>query len=413
MLGIIINVTSVILVHVAGDSLNKTIDKTFTDSRNVNCCMVSFVPTPHNKTAVVNSAGEYILPDNMNFSKKVIEQYCSSFNGNVEPVYESQKCSATVRSDANDSFSQTNMIAVNEAYSSILEEELISGRFISFDDMEKKSNTAVISDITAETCFGSSDPVGQYIYIRGDDGIENQFVVTGVYKYDDIEYTTKEEREQFITSNVYVCYSKYLLNNPNYVETSDTQAFLIKNVTDMDEFKRVTTNFFDAYYGDKDWGVEVILTTDEIMNIQKLLKLLTRVMTLITIVSTIVGGLGIMNVMTVSVNERTRDIGIKKAIGARSSTLIMEFLAEATILSFVSAIIGIILGLLLSVNFISIARIICNFSIKTININVVFSPPYTAVLYAMLSGIITGIIFGIYPAVKASSMNITDSIRQA
>lgn len=413
MLGIIINVASVILVHVAGDSLNKTIDKAFSDSRNANSCIVSFVPTPQNKTAVMDSEGEYILPDNLYFSDIVVEKYCILFEGKVKPIYESEMKKSTVRSDKSQSVSQTEMLAVNEAYADVLDSDIIKGRFISADDMDKGANTAVISDITAENCFGSSDPIGQYIYIRDDEGIENQYVVTGVYDDENNNYQTAEVHKESIVSTVYICYSKFLMNYQDYILESNSQGFQLRNITDFDEFKHITTNFFESYFNEKDWTVDLFLMTDEVISIQKILELLTHVMNLITFISVIVGGIGIMNVMTVSVNERTQEIGIKKAIGARSSTIIIEFLVEAVILSVIAVFIGIVIGLFLSINFISITRIICNLMIKTMNITVVFSPPYAAVLYAMVSGIITGVIFGIYPALKASQMNITDSIRQA
>lgn len=413
MLGIIINVASVILVHVAGDSLNKTIDKAFSDSRNANSCIVYFVPTPQNKTAVMNSEGEYILPDNVNFSDMVVDKYCNLFEGKVKPIYESEMKKSSVRSDKNQRVSQTEMLAVNDAYADLLDSEIIKGRFISVDDMEKKVNTAVISDITAEICFGSSDPLGQYIYIRDDKGIENQYVVTGVYEDENNNYQTAEEPIENVVSTVYICYAKFLMNYQDYILESDSQGFQLRNITDFDEFKRITTNFFESYFNEKDWTVDLFLMTDEVASIQKILELLTRVMNLITFISIIVGGIGIMNVMTVSVNERTQEIGIKKAIGAPSSTIITEFLVESVILSVIAAFVGIVIGLFLSVNFISIARIVCNLIIKTMSITVVFSPPYAAVLFAVISGIVTGVVFGIYPALKASKMNITDSIRQA
>ncbi len=412
MLGIMISVSSVILIHVVGDSLNKTMTNTFSDSNNANFCLVSVVPSSLNHTAVMDKKGNYIIPDKLKFNNKLIEKYCSRFDEKVQPIYESDISSCTVRGKTT-GVSMNDVTGVNDSFFVLsFENEIISGRTISAEDMEKNANTAVISDITAEICFGDEDPIGKYIYIRNETGIENQYVVVGVYEYDGITYDTTEEKENFITSDLYICYSKFLHNNRDYVTSMDGQSFLIRDIPDTDKFRQDSYNFFNEYFNDEKWTVEIILMTDEISGIQKILKLLTKVMTLITIVSMFVGGMGIMNVMIVSVNERTREIGIKKALGASSSVIISELLTESALLSLVSAGIGIVLGLLLSVNFISIARIICNYNIRTMNIDVVFSPPITAIFFSMISGVVTGIVFGIYPALKASSMNIIDSIRQ-
>lgn len=411
MLGIIISVASVILIHVIGSSLNDTMADTFSEQKNANRCLLSVIPSHKNHTAVTDKDGNYIIPDSNRLTDKLIEQYCERFDGKVVPVYETGTYECTA-STSTGSTSSTELKAVNDAYVSFFDNEIISGRFISDEDMKKKANTVVISDLTAKKCFGDDEAIGQYIYLRVKDGVETQFVVVGVYEYDNVTFMTEEEKSLIITP-IYICYSKYLTENPDYIQSLDSQAFLLRNLPDVEEYRKESTAFFNEYFNDDKWEIEMYFMTDEISGIQKILKLLTRVMTIITIVSTLVGGLGIMNVMTVIANERIPEIGIKRAIGARTSVIISEFLIESTILSLISAVAGIILGLLLAVNFISIARIICNFSIKVVDVDVVFSPPFSIILYAMLSGVITGIIFGIYPALKASSISITDSIRHA
>lgn len=409
MLGIVISVASVILIHVVGDSLNSTLADTFSDSKNANRCIISIVPSAENRLAPTDKDGNFIIPESNKFTEKLIEKYCSKFDGRVEPVYETSSFDCTVYTEMNKPFIST-FNGVNSAYYSLFDNQMISGRFISDDDIEKRANTAVISDITANNCFGSEEPLGQYIYVRDTEGSESRFVVVGVYKYPNTQFMSAEEKSLLVTP-VYICYSRYLLDNPEKIMSVDSQAFLLKNTPDTEKFRKESAAFFSEYFNDDRWETEIFFMTDEVSGIQKILRLLTRVMTLITVVSTIVGGIGIMNVMTVSVNERIREIGVKRAIGARSSTIITEFLTEATLISVLSAIIGIIIGLLLAFNFVNIARIFCHYSIKMLDVDVVFSPPFPIMLYALISGALTGIVFGIYPALKASSVNITDSLR--
>ena len=119
---------------------------------------------------------------------------------------------------------------------------------------------------------------------------------------------------------------------------------------------------------------------------------------LVAFISLLVGGIGIMNIMLVSVTERTREIGIRKSIGARTGAITMQFLSEAAILTLSGGVLGIILGIVL-------ARVMC----KMINMPL-FIPP-TAIVGAALFSIMVGLVFGLYPARKAAKMKPIDALR--
>ena len=133
-------------------------------------------------------------------------------------------------------------------------------------------------------------------------------------------------------------------------------------------------------------------TTDQILNI------ITSVVALIAAISLFVGGIGVMNIMTVSVTERTREIGIRKALGAKISSIMTQFIAEATILTLVGGVIGIIVGL-------SIALILC----KIVDFVFIVRPGVVATVVGISTAI--GLFFGIYPAKKAANLDPIEALR--
>ena len=124
----------------------------------------------------------------------------------------------------------------------------------------------------------------------------------------------------------------------------------------------------------------------------------TSFLLLVSVISLVVGGIGVMNIMLVSVTERTREIGIRKSIGAKTGAIMTQFLAEAAILTLLGGIVGIIVGIIM-------AYIICTL----IGFKVIVSP--TSILGAALFSILIGLFFGLYPARKAAKMKPIDALR--
>ena len=119
---------------------------------------------------------------------------------------------------------------------------------------------------------------------------------------------------------------------------------------------------------------------------------------LVSVISLVVGGIGVMNIMLVSVTERTREIGIRKSIGARTGAILSQFLFEASILTFLGGIVGIILGIIIS-------HIMCN----VIGFSVIITP--TSIFGAAFFSVMVGLFFGLYPARKAAKMKPIDALR--
>ena len=134
--------------------------------------------------------------------------------------------------------------------------------------------------------------------------------------------------------------------------------FNANGISDVNMLRNVAQTYFSSLMQHKDWPLDVTLMSDVQHSIQKYVDLLRHFITLIAMVSFLIGGIGIMNVMLIGAQERIREIGIKKALGAKNSTIMIEFFTEAVLMAVGGAIIGALFGILLSYNPANICTII-------------------------------------------------------
>jgi putative ABC transport system permease protein len=165
--------------------------------------------------------------------------------------------------------------------------------------------------------------------------------------------------------------------------------------TKVNEVKEILTNRHGLRGTKAISGYSMADFSDEL---DKILGYATTFLLLVSVISLVVGGIGVMNIMLVSVTERTREIGIRKSIGAKTGAIMTQFLAEAAILTLIGGIIGIILGIIL-------ATIICS----AIGFKVIVTP--TSVFGAAFFSVVIGLFFGLYPARKAAKMKPIDALR--
>ena len=268
--------------------------------------------------------------------------------------------------------------------------EVIKGRFISEKDIERMASNVVISEDAAKQFFGNADPIGKSIQLSIDDEYE-EFVVVGVYKQ-----TVSKIEAMLGGGNRYLFYAPY-----SRLIGVDYSCMYLECYLDTDNVEK-TANKMKDYINrikrlDKDY-ISYTSASSEMEQINEILDILSLAIAAIAAISLIVGGIGIMNIMLVSVTERTREIGIRKALGARTKDILNQFLIEAVILSCIGGIIGILLGIGIAGLATSILDAKLVVSIGSVVASVSFS-------------IIVGIVFGLFPAKKAAKMNPIDALR--
>ncbi len=263
---------------------------------------------------------------------------------------------------------------------------LESGRDLSQFDIDQRSKVCVLGSYVADSLFPYSDPVGETIYLSG-----IPFTVVGTY------YQKDGGEEDSMDDMLAIPYSL----NRELLQTADITAITVK-VGTSDHVETVL-NRLNIYLADL---VSASVGEYSLENGNSAMTESTEEMTSMSVVlggiasiALLVGGIGIMNIMLVTVTERTREIGIKKSIGAPRSEIIGQFLVEAGILSGMGGLIGIALGFGLSL------------ILGKAMYDLILLPDRLITLGAFTFSVVIGIVFGIYPAVKASNLQPVDALR--
>lgn len=332
--------------------------------------------------------------------------------------------------------------------------QMVSGRFISADDDKYRKKTAVISDKTAEEIFGSAEKalgntisvrqlessegenlgyVNEFEYYYDDlDSLMNQItichsdelVVVGVYDFstkNKEKYDTKNPREY--SSEIYVPYS-YLLNTDiydNYSDSYNNYEIVVKD----NKSKPGAISYINGYLENrKNEKGQYMFSIDDYAekdskDVKNVVLIFTSVFVIISSVSLVVGGIGLMNTMLVSVTERTKEIGIKKALGAKNSEIRIQFLTESAVICLAASAIGIILaffiGMLIEtridVIIDKVGKLSSGLAYFLKNQTIYFTPSVKSIIVSTLFSLAVGLIFGLYPANKGAKMQPVDALR--
>ena len=260
---------------------------------------------------------------------------------------------------------------------------LTAGRFFTPAEVEARKKVAVIGPTVAKEMFGTGSPVGERIKMNG-----NQYLIIGVS--DARGNIGPMDMDRRIVLPVTVV--KNMFGNYNIMRFN----IFPKDVKQIDQVKEKVRQVTLRRLGNDDFR---FMTQQGILNIvNNILGALTGFVTGIAAISLLVGGIGIMNIMLVAVNERVREIGVRKAIGAKSRDIVLQFLVESMMISLIGGILGIILGLL--------GAFLIMFFIKGTLIIA-----WWAVIMATVVSAAVGIFFGVYPAVRAARLDPVVALR--
>lgn len=368
MLGVVIGVSSVIILTGIGEGATSTI----TDSLSTMGTKLITVSMSRGgwggstRSISIDSMREF-LEDNPG----LVENMSPSITGNALMKHGNKNTS-------------TRLSAYDSTYTDIKEQKIMWGRYISDYDINNRSYVCVVGTYIVQEYFGGANPVGQTIKLNG-----RQFKIVGVFE--EIGNSTETSSDNAVTIP-YTTAMRFLKNKniTTYYFSATTEDTVDRAVSALEEY--ITDEL------GTDTGFSVNSVAEMMDVVDEIMGTMTTMLAGIAAISLIVGGIGIMNIMTVSVSERTREIGIRKAIGARTTDILMQFLVESTILSAMGGIVGIIFGIIAG-------HLVCSI------INMSFIAKMSMVMLSFTFSLAIGIIFGIAPAKKAAKLHPIQALR--
>ncbi len=366
MLGVIIGVGSVITAVAFAQGSTKSI----TDSiEGLGSNLIS-----------INISGRN---SNRNITYDEIKTFADENSNNISMIAPIVNGSMTLK--AGTKSRNSTVIGTSEEYEYIRSRHVQSGRFILSFDNDYKLKTAVIGTAVANDLFEGQNPVGQTLKING-----QVFKVVGVLQQIDGGQDSSSDDQVIIPVTV-----AQRLGKNSRISNFTVQAADAASV----EIAMAKLNvYLTGIYGSTD-AFTVTNQAQMLSTLNSITDTLMVVLGGIAAISLIVGGIGIMNIMLVSVTERTREIGIRKAIGAKRKNIMIQFLIEAVIITGIGGALGILIGLF------CIRFIIGGFKITT----PVYSPFWMMLSFGISLGV--GVIFGMFPAYKAARLNPIDALR--
>lgn len=261
-----------------------------------------------------------------------------------------------------------------------------SGQFL---DEITDDNTAVIGEDLSNELFNTDRPIGQTFAMRG-----VEFTVVGVIKRQDNPINFNNIN---LNQAVVVSFERGQLFHQGRAQIQQIDVLIKRSANVSTVASSVHDTLLAAHLGEKDF---IVATGSDIAQpTNKLFTAITDVMTAIAAISLFVGGIGIMNIMLVGVAERTREIGIRKAVGASHGTILSQFVIESLIMSLLGGLLGYLLGITIAFG---------------VSIFLYFTPAITwqTAVAALVMAVGVGVLFGIYPAIKAARKNTIESLRQ-
>ncbi|WP_026835524.1 ABC transporter permease [Eubacterium xylanophilum] len=403
MLGIIIGIGSVIAIMTVSESLTNSISDSFQEMGASNVTVgvkqsESESETRSNGLKFGAMSRRNSIEEEDRISDEMIREFKEKYKDEIEAISINESLgSGTVSKE--DASANITLTGINAEYFTSEDITLLAGRKLSSSDISGNKSVIMVSDKLVETLFGGNNEaaLSQKIGVNINN-VYYYYYIVGVYEYDD-SGTVESTSDSEVTTSAYVP----LTTGKEQMHSDDgyTQLTVVTSskVTEVSSFADEIEDFFNQYYVDND-DYEISTSTMESLmeSMNETIGNVSIAISFIAAISLLVGGIGVMNIMLVSITERTREIGTRKALGAGNGSIRLQFITESIILCLMGGILGIILGFILG----AVAASILGYSA---------SAPISAIMLSVGFSMVIGVFFGYYPANKAAKMDPIEALR--
>lgn len=390
MLGIIIGIGSVIAISSVGKAMTSSVSEALETFGITN---INVYVSPKDNARSMSMDEEDMITDEM------LDRYVERYGDRINGIGLTQSIGSGTIKFRGETY-KVDVSGVNAGVAITKNIKIKSGRFITDRDAQRGNNLAVISEKLAVLLFpGDPNPLGKDIKVSLDSGRETVTII-GIYEDASLESGTMQMMMgQSDTTNMYLplAAAARINNSSDGYSSFTVSALMGSNYAKITED---TMDFFNNNYYSKNEKVMIrALSLDsELSEMNNILSTMSLAIAVIAGISLLVGGIGVMNIMLVSVTERTREIGIRKALGAQDSAIRIQFIVESMIICVIGGILGIITGGALGY-------------LGGILIKHPVVPTISSIVVAVGFSMAIGLFFGYYPANKAAKLDPIEALR--
>ncbi len=403
MLGIIIGIASVITIITLGNAITGTV----TDSmQSMGANNITIGLQQKTEEAETNKEGAVFgtvenqksFPTESDyFTKEMIENLCATYPDSIQAISASETVGSGQALDGT-LYADVTVTGVSLGYFVANEETMLAGRYFNDNEMNNSEMVAIVSDKVVNNMFDGeiNNALGSQIQIFVNNKYVN-YTIIGVYEYEASGFGFSSAAEVDINTTMYIPLNSAM--SQNHTTGYSNFTVVTRDGVDVNDFLDRTEQFMNVYYRNNiNFEVSAFSMTSILDTMTTMMGTITLAIAVIAGIALVVGGIGVMNIMLVSITERTREIGTRKALGATNSSIRLQFIVEAVTICLVGGMIGILLG-------------VAGGHFGAILLDATATTSLNSIFLSLGFSMVIGVFFGYYPANKAAKMDPIEALR--